>query len=51
MQAARAKLEDVQKREKRLSELAQRTLAQAERFMQRLDALDAPQEGHEPPAH
>ncbi|MCG9096680.1 plasmid recombination protein [Laribacter hongkongensis] len=51
MQAARAKLEDVQMREKRLSELAQRTLAQAERFMQRLDALDAPQEGHEPPAH
>lgn len=51
MQAIRAQLEDLQIREQRLSELARRTLLQAEHFMQRLDGLDAPHEALEPPAY
>lgn len=46
MQAVRAKLEDVIMHEERLSELAQRTLAQTERFIQKLDALESPPEEH-----
>lgn len=49
MQAVRAKLEDVQMREERLSELARRTLAQTECLIQRLDTLDASPEEPELP--
>jgi len=49
MQAVCTKLEDIQVREERLSALAQRTLAQAERFMQKFDALGCSAEEYESP--
>ncbi|MEW9898396.1 plasmid recombination protein [Chitinivorax sp. PXF-14] len=50
MQAVRAKLEDVRMREERLSELARRTLSQAERYLLKFDALDSSSEEPEPPS-
>lgn len=49
LQSVRAKLEEVRMREERISELARRTLSQAERLIQKLDTLDASPEEPEPP--
>ena len=49
LQSVRAKLEEVRMREERVSELARRTLSQAECLIQKLDALDASPVEPEPP--